>query len=170
MNKPQLVRHLHDTYIARTGLEIVLNMARERLWADWLTWSSDTWTPDDLTLTIRYLKTEIAKGNRNEGALKYSNLIGNPERFEEDLALAKKEHRHDPYQRRRSHTHTPAPASPTSSKTTASNAKNWTRDETLRHAIKQLIRLTKLELQHNPTLTPTAALDQLKTDLLELLP
>lgn len=110
MNKPQLVRQLHDTYIARTGLEIVLNMARERLWADWLTWSSDTWTPDDLTLTIRYLKTEIAKGNRNEGALKYSNLIGNPERFEEDLALARKEHRHDPYQRRRTPS---APVKPT---------------------------------------------------------
>lgn len=115
MNKPQLVRQLHDTYIARTGLEIVLNMARERLWADWLTWSSDTWTPDDLTLTIRYLKTEIAKGNRNEGALKFSNLIGNPERFEEDLALARKDHRHDPYRPRRTNaapikpTPTPAP-------------------------------------------------------------
>lgn len=113
MNKPQLVRQLHDTYIARTGLEIVLNMARERLWADWLTWSSDTWTPDDLTLTIRYLKTEIAKSNRNEGALKFSNLIGNPERFEEDLALARKEHRHDPYQRRRSHTTTAPKPTPT---------------------------------------------------------
>jgi hypothetical protein len=108
--KAQLVRTLHDTYVARTGLEIGLNMMRERTWSEWLTWSGDSWTPTELSRCIAYLKAEIRKGNRNEGALKFSNLIGDPVKFEEDLALALKELRSDPYARRPTPPSAPAPA------------------------------------------------------------
>jgi hypothetical protein len=100
MSLAPLITQLHETYVARTGLETLLNPTRQRMWFDWLQWSGRTWTPDDLTRTINYLKAEIRTGKRNEGSLKFTNLIGQPDRFEEDLALAKKNHRHDPYARR----------------------------------------------------------------------
>jgi hypothetical protein len=49
-------------------------------------------------------------------------------------------------------------------------ALSWTRTEALRHAIARLIDIKKLELQHDPTLTPQTALTDLKTELLTLLP
>jgi hypothetical protein len=111
MSLAPLITQLHDTYVARTGLDTLLNPMRQRMWFDWLQWSGRTWTPDDLTRTINYLKAEIRTGKRNEGSLKFTNLIGQPDRFEEDLALAKKNHRHDPYARRlKPHVpHTPDP-------------------------------------------------------------
>jgi hypothetical protein len=84
------VKALHASYCARTGLEVVYNMARENTWREWLAWSGYTWGEKELALVIGYLKNGIRHGDRNEGALRFLNLIGHPDRFEEDLAFAKK--------------------------------------------------------------------------------
>jgi hypothetical protein len=63
-------------------------MHRETQWAEWCRWSEWEWTELDLSRVIGYLRAEIKKGDRNQGALKFDNLIGQPHKFEEDLNLA----------------------------------------------------------------------------------
>ena len=100
-NLPQLVKALHAAYEARTGYTITLNMMRERQWVEWLKWSDYAWTETELARVIGYLRRKIAKGDRNDGALKFGNLIGQPDHFEEDLALAVEEAAKSPFKRRR---------------------------------------------------------------------
>lgn len=100
-NLPQLVKDLHAQYEARTGYTVALNMMRERQWVEWLVWSNYTWTADDLARVIGYLRRKIAKGERNDGALKFGNLIGQPDHFEEDLNLAREEAAKSPFKPRR---------------------------------------------------------------------
>lgn len=100
-NLPQLVKALHAAYEARTGYKIALNMMRERQWVEWLKWSDYAWTETELARVIGYLRRKIAKGDRNEGALKFGNLIGQPDHFEEDLNLAVEEASKSPFKPRR---------------------------------------------------------------------
>lgn len=79
---------LHAAYQSRTGYTIRWNLHRERQWLDWSAWSAHTWDETELARVISYLRAKISKGERNEGALKFDNLIGSPDRFEEDLNLA----------------------------------------------------------------------------------
>lgn len=88
-NAMALVRELHGCYVARTGYEIAYNMARENVWRDWCQFGGWAWTCEDLARVIGYLRKKIAKGERNEGALKFANLVGRPDNFEEDLNLAR---------------------------------------------------------------------------------
>jgi hypothetical protein len=97
---PQLVKDLHAAYEARTTYTVTLNMMRERIWVDWLVWSNYTWTVEDLARVIGYLRRKIAKGDRNEGALKLGNLIGQPDLFEEDLNLAREDASKSPFKPR----------------------------------------------------------------------
>lgn len=101
-NLPQLVKALHAAYEARTGYTITLNMMRERQWVEWLKWADYAWTETELARVIGYLRRKIAKGDRNDGALKFGNLIGQPDHFEEDLALAVEEAAKSPFKPRRS--------------------------------------------------------------------
>jgi hypothetical protein len=101
-NLPQLVKALHAAYEARTGYKIALNIVRERSWYEWLKWSDFAWTETELARVIGYLRRKIGKGERNEGALKFSNLIEQPDRFEEDLNLAVEEAAKSPFKPRRS--------------------------------------------------------------------
>lgn len=79
---------LHERYTARTGFDLTLNVDRQRIWREWIAFGN--FSGDDLALVVGYLRAHIARGERNDGALKFSNLIGKPDTFEEDLALAKK--------------------------------------------------------------------------------
>lgn len=88
-NAMQLVKDLHAAYVARTGYEITYNIARENTWREWCQFGDWKWTVEDLTRVIGYLRSKIRKGERNEGALKFQNLIGRPDNFEEDLNLAR---------------------------------------------------------------------------------
>ena len=90
-NAMQLVKDLHAAYVARTGFEIAYNIARENTWREWCAWGDWKWSCEDLARVIGYLRKKIAKGERNEGALKFANLIGRPDNFEEDLSLARAE-------------------------------------------------------------------------------
>lgn len=88
-NAIALVKELHACYVARTGYEIAYNLARENTWREWCAFGNWQWTCEDLTRVIGYLRKKIGKGERNEGALKFANLIGRPDNFEEDLNLAR---------------------------------------------------------------------------------
>lgn len=85
------VQALHARYCAATAFDLALNYVRIRAWHDWLKWGD--WNEADLALVIGYLRRKIAAGDRNPGSLKFSNLIEQPDRFEEDLALARSENR-----------------------------------------------------------------------------
>ncbi|MCW0218377.1 MAG: hypothetical protein OJI67_08655 [Prosthecobacter sp.] len=99
-NKPvDVISHikaLHASYEARTTYTIRLNMARERQWYEWCEYSEWTWTEKELAIVINYLRAKANKGERNDGALKLSNLIGDPIKFEEDLNLALEDRRGTP--------------------------------------------------------------------------
>lgn len=82
------VKALHKSYESRTGYTIRWNPHRERQWSEWCRWADWEWTDRELAIVIGYLRGKIAKGERNDGALKFENLIGSPDRFEEDLNLA----------------------------------------------------------------------------------
>lgn len=85
-----LIHELHAAYCRTSGQQIEINMAREN---DWLVWHSfragQRFTVSDLVTVITWLQKEIRAGNRNPGALKFRNLIGQPDYFEEDLAQAR---------------------------------------------------------------------------------
>lgn len=86
MTPAEPVKALHDLYVTATGHEIRINPLRERAWHEWQKYGH---TRADLALVIAYLRKEIANTRRNPGALKFSNLVEQPDRFEEDLALAR---------------------------------------------------------------------------------
>lgn len=99
-NAMQIVKDLHAHYQARTGYVIAYNLSRENTWREWCSFGNWSWTCDDLSRVIGYLRKKIAKGERNEGALKFFNLIGRPDNFEEDLNLAREEAKGQPLRRR----------------------------------------------------------------------
>jgi hypothetical protein len=80
-------QQLHKTYCDDTGLHIRLDAARERSWYDFL---QAGFTKEDLELVIKYLKKGIARGERNEGCLRFRNLVVMLDYFEEELAMARK--------------------------------------------------------------------------------
>ena len=81
---------LHEHYTARTGFDIALTLDRQRMWREFIGYKTPAFTREDLSLVISYLRAHIARSERNEGALKFLNLIGKVDAFEEDLALARK--------------------------------------------------------------------------------
>lgn len=92
-NAPQVMKELHAHYCARSGYDILWNMVRENTWKEWLQYCGWSWGKNEISLVIFYLREEIGRQKRNEGALKFSNLIGDPMRFEEDLAMARRDRR-----------------------------------------------------------------------------
>lgn len=88
---PAHVRALHAHYCARSGFEIMYNMMRENVWKEWLQFCGWQWGADEISRVIFYIRSEIKRQKRNEGALRFSNLIGDPAKFEEDLGFARKD-------------------------------------------------------------------------------
>jgi hypothetical protein len=89
MSEPATIPELHATFVRLTRQDISLNMLREQQWWQWIAFRKERrFTVADLVAVVSYLQKEIRKGDRNPGALKFTNLIGSPDRFEEDLAMA----------------------------------------------------------------------------------
>jgi len=92
----ELVNLLHAEYCAKTGFEINLNYSHERQWGEWLAWRKGRpFNIDDLSRVIGYIKagmhgSDKDRPRRFESALRFSNLIGRPDLFEEELQLALK--------------------------------------------------------------------------------
>lgn len=74
---------LHRMYVNLTALEIPLDMSRIYQWEVFI---AKKFTATDLSLVIRHIQKGIRERKRNPGALKFRNLIGSIDLFEEDLA------------------------------------------------------------------------------------
>jgi len=91
---PEIVKAFHAAYVRETGLPLALLYNRESAWFRLLRVQygeppADL-TVEDLVMVIRYLRSGIAKGERNAGCLRFRNLIEQPDYFEEELAMARK--------------------------------------------------------------------------------
>lgn len=82
----QRIQGLHALYVQLTGFEIRLDAGREN---DWFLWLKFGFSEDDLKVMVYHLRKGIQAGTRQLAALKFRNLIGQPDYFEEDLAEAK---------------------------------------------------------------------------------
>lgn len=76
---------LHLRYCELTGFNLSKGYDRERAWYEW----AKRFKPEDLDLTVSYLKAEIRKGERKLASLLFRNLIEQLDHFEEELAMAK---------------------------------------------------------------------------------
>ena len=82
------INRLHALYCELTEQEgMGLRFDRLRMWHDW---TKCGWGAEDLRMVVRYLNLGINQGKRNQGSLKFSNLIGQLDRFEEDLFEARR--------------------------------------------------------------------------------
>ncbi len=88
------IRRLHALYCELTGYALPLRYDRERAWHDWARAGN---TDDDLRLVIRWILVGIRNAReqgdtthrRNQGALRFSNLICQLDLFDEQLAAAR---------------------------------------------------------------------------------
>jgi len=80
------IPNLHAAYQRLTGLAIHLDMAREREWFDWL---KRGFTEDDLAAVIAFHRRTVEDPRILGRMLRFGFLIGQPDRFEEDLAEAR---------------------------------------------------------------------------------
>lgn len=84
------IESIHAAYCEATGQPIRLAFDRERSWYDFI---QAGFTEADVRFMADWIKRKILKGERNPGALKFSNMIERVDRFEEDLVLARAEMR-----------------------------------------------------------------------------
>ena len=91
MNDSAHIAELHRAYVNLTGLDIALNMERERVWFEWLRFRrDDPFTATDIVLVVAHLRRGIREEKRNDGCLRFRNLIGDVESFDEERAAARK--------------------------------------------------------------------------------
>lgn len=83
---PQRIAQLHALYVELTGQDVRLDSSRENAWFLWIKMG---FSEDDLKVMVYHLRKGIQAGTRQLAALKFRNLIGQPDYFEEDLAEAK---------------------------------------------------------------------------------
>lgn len=86
-----VITQLHESFNQLVPESAVsLRMDRECAWARWLGYRPEQpFSGKDLEAVVRHLRLAIKMGHRYPGALRFSNLIGQPDYFEEDLALAR---------------------------------------------------------------------------------
>lgn len=89
------IKALHAAYVEATGLDLVLTTQRMFAWDNWIEHGAKArppWGVDQLTNTIAFLHVEVRQSNRRPACLKFTYLIENPEAFEQELALARKDY------------------------------------------------------------------------------
>jgi hypothetical protein len=77
---------LHALYGQITGMSIRLDMARESQWFEFIRRGHGE---QELRDVVAHLRRGIRAGERRDACLKFSNLVGQVDYFEEDLALAR---------------------------------------------------------------------------------
>lgn len=80
----QRAEALHAWYCAATRQPISWTMGRMMIWEQWLARGHNG---SELAKVIKYLQPRIDRGERNAGALKFRNLIGDVDAFEEELGM-----------------------------------------------------------------------------------
>lgn len=87
------ITYLHTAWNGATGQDLRLRMFDYEREYGYQQFIKAGFTDKDMLTVVTYLQREIKKGNRLPGALRWSNCIGNLTRFEEDLSMARAEHR-----------------------------------------------------------------------------
>lgn len=77
---------LHAVYLLATGADVPLTMSRIFTWE---AWCARGWESTDLILVVKHIKSRIKEGRRWPESFRFSNLIENTSRFEEDLSEAR---------------------------------------------------------------------------------
>lgn len=83
------IAHLHAVWNAATGQALRMGICDYEREFGYHQFIKAGFTAQDISTVVNYLHREIAKGNRLNGALRWSNCIGNLVRFDEDLQMAK---------------------------------------------------------------------------------
>lgn len=86
MNHSEDHTALHAVYCAITKRDFRLTMREHFAWNVWKAYGL---TEADLRLVVAHVNNLIAKGRRFPESLRFHNLIGNVDRFREDLAEAR---------------------------------------------------------------------------------
>lgn len=84
------IAELHATYVRETGISLALSADRM---AAWQRWQARGWDMAQLVGTIRELARGIRDKERMPGSLRFSTLIADADKFEEELGLARAAHR-----------------------------------------------------------------------------
>lgn len=87
------IRDLLACYCSETGISLRLSVcdySREFALCAFL---DAGFTKDDLVFLIRHLKRQIAAGKRYPGCLRFSSLLGDLGKFDEELGMARAESR-----------------------------------------------------------------------------
>jgi len=80
------IKDLHAAYCRLTGFALTLGFDREYKWSQLTRLGV---TVADLELVIARIQAGVRAGARYSGALKFRNLIADPDHFEEELAEAR---------------------------------------------------------------------------------
>ena len=91
MKKLDQIQLLHNRFNELVPeSKCILNMMRERDWWDWLKWREhQPFTEDDLLAVVLFRRKLISERHQFMASLRFSYLVGRPNLFEEDLAMAK---------------------------------------------------------------------------------
>src|SRR5512135_2001209 len=85
-----LTRTLHAEYLRLVGGDLSLTLDRMYWWGQW---AHHGWGVEELRFVIGHIESQIKKGRRWPGALRWSRLIQQADNFEEELNLARAEKR-----------------------------------------------------------------------------
>ena len=80
------IKDLHSCYCRVSGMEVPLTMQRMFTWE---AWALPGHTIDDLRLVVEVLRRKIREGKNTLACLRFTNLIGDCERFQETLSEAR---------------------------------------------------------------------------------
>ena len=91
MTLEQQIKELHGTYCWITAVNLPLRMS---CWSGWEAFVKVAhYSVRDLVLVIGYLKKQIRRGERRQESFRFDHLVGDLERFAEDLSFATAEAR-----------------------------------------------------------------------------
>lgn len=93
MTEEQTIQALHAAYVRLTGLPVPYNHGRR---FTWLAWIARGFTEADLATVVGHYRRTVDKDIIRMRMMKFDRLIGDTQRFEEDLAEAKAMHRPGP--------------------------------------------------------------------------
>lgn len=79
---------MHKTYCELSGMDVLLRFDRTSAWMQFM---RENFTKNDLVAVLERLRILVKKGDRRPECLKFSNVVEQLDRFEEELAMVKAE-------------------------------------------------------------------------------
>lgn len=90
LNQPTMnTEILHSAWNRITGQSLPMGVCSFEFESGWYQFEKAGYTEADLLLVVRYLQTEIRKGERKPASLRWRNCVGDLLRFAEEVELAR---------------------------------------------------------------------------------